>query len=177
MAVGVAVRSSITLLARQDRLHLALHAEGVPKEEAEPRRLAPFDAAAAATAQQPVLTFYHDFASPWSYVASTQVERVARENGARVEYVPILLGALFKTIGTPNVPLLAMAPAKRTYLSKDLRDWCTWRGIDLNFPSAFPIRTVLPLRVAIQVRGCAAARRGWPWRVHLRVVRRRSGRI
>ena len=35
-----------------------------------------------------------------------QVEAVARANGATVEYVPILLGALFKEIGTPNMPLL-----------------------------------------------------------------------
>ena len=89
---------------------------------------------------------------PHVFFAPTQVERVARENNARIEYVPILLGALFKAIGTPNVPMLAVSPAKREYMSKDLQDWCAWHGVEFNFPSVFPIRTVLPLRVAIQVR-------------------------
>ena len=38
--------------------------------------------------------------------ACVQVEEVAATNGAQVEYVPILLGALFKEIGTPNMPIL-----------------------------------------------------------------------
>ena len=42
------------------------------------------------------LTFYYDFSSPWSYLASTQVERVAKECNADLEFVPFLLGALFK---------------------------------------------------------------------------------
>lgn len=35
-----------------------------------------------------------------------QVERVAKECGAQLEYVPILLGALFRTIGAPNAPMM-----------------------------------------------------------------------
>jgi 2-hydroxychromene-2-carboxylate isomerase len=46
--------------------------------------------------QKPTLTFYYDFSSPWAYIASTQIERVAREGNANLEYVPILLGALFR---------------------------------------------------------------------------------
>lgn len=42
------------------------------------------------------LTFYYDFSSPWSYLASTQVERIAQECNAEIEYVPILVGGLFR---------------------------------------------------------------------------------
>jgi len=98
---------------------------------------------------KPVLTFYYDFSSPWSYIASTQVERIAKEGDAVIEYVPILLGALFREIGTPNVPMLATIEAKRNYNSADLQEWCKWWNIKLHWPSAFPIRTVNPLRVAI----------------------------
>jgi len=42
------------------------------------------------------LTFYYDFSSPWAYIASTQVERIAKQCNALIEFVPILLGALFK---------------------------------------------------------------------------------
>ncbi len=95
------------------------------------------------------LRFFHDFASPFSYLASTQIERVARDHGATIEWTPILLGALFRQIGTPDVPLLAMSDAKRRYLARDLDDWSAWWGVPFRFPSHFPLRSVAPLRVAL----------------------------
>jgi 2-hydroxychromene-2-carboxylate isomerase len=99
---------------------------------------------------RPRLEFFHDFSSPWSYLGSTQIVRIAQENNAELIFKPILLGAIFKQIGTANVPMYAMSEAKRTYMSQDLEDWKEFRGgIQLDFPSTFPIRTVIPLRVAI----------------------------
>lgn len=95
------------------------------------------------------ITFFHDFASPFSYLASRQIFKMAEVEGARVERVPILVGALFQAIGTPNVPLLAMAPAKAAYLARDMRDQAERLGIPFAMPSAFPLRTVTPLRVAL----------------------------
>jgi 2-hydroxychromene-2-carboxylate isomerase len=95
------------------------------------------------------IRFFHDFSSPFSYLASTQIERVAREHGARVEWTPILLGALFRDIGTADVPLFAASPAKQRYLARDLQDWAGRWGVPLRFPDAFPLRTVAPLRVAL----------------------------
>jgi len=101
------------------------------------------------TSKKAILTFYFDFSSPWSYICSTQVERIVKECNAQIEYVPILLGALFKEIGTPNVPMLAMIEPKRKYGQEDMTEWIDWWKIDFNFSSHFPLRTVLPLRVAI----------------------------
>ena len=42
-------------------------------------------------------------------------ERIAQAAGATVRWRPILLGALFKRIGTPEVPLFTMAAAKRAH--------------------------------------------------------------
>lgn len=95
------------------------------------------------------ISFFHDFSSPFSYLASTQIDRIAQERGAQVEWKPILLGALFKSIDTPNVPLFAMSQAKQAYMLRDLHDWAQWWGVDFSFPNTFPIRTVLALRVAI----------------------------
>ena len=95
------------------------------------------------------LTFFHDFSSPFSYLASTQVARVAAEGGTTVEWVPILLGALFRDIGAPNVPLLAMNKQKQRYYLKDIDDWASWWGVPLRFPTTFPLRTVTALRVAL----------------------------
>lgn len=93
--------------------------------------------------------FFHDFASPYSYLGATQVERVAAETGATVRWRPILLGAMFREIGTPNVPLFAMSKAKQTWYAAELDRWARHHGVDFQFPTIFPVRTVLPLRVSL----------------------------
>jgi 2-hydroxychromene-2-carboxylate isomerase len=95
------------------------------------------------------VTFFHDFASPFSYLASTRIQRVAEEHGATVEWVPILLGAMFREIGTPDVPLLSFVDAKQRYYLQDMKDWARHWGVPFRFTSHLPIRTVTPLRVAI----------------------------
>jgi 2-hydroxychromene-2-carboxylate isomerase len=127
----------------QDRMHFVESALG-GDPEIEP------SVAPGSTANGRVLTFFHDFSSPFSYLASTQIERIAAQRGASVQWRPILLGALFKSIGTPNVPLFAMAPAKMRYVQRDLFEWSQWWGVGFDFPGVFPIRSVLALRVALQ---------------------------
>ena len=93
------------------------------------------------------LDFYFDFSSPFGYLASTAVEEVAERHGARLNWRPILLGALFRQIGTPLVPIATVSEAKRSYILKDMARWAEFRGVPLNFPTTFPLRTVKPLRV------------------------------
>ena len=100
------------------------------------------------------MDFFHDFSSPFSYLASTQIARIAKAHGAKLRYRPILLGALFKAIGTPNVPLFEMNPARQAYQKRDLFDWAKWWEVDFRFPETFPLRTVAPLRVALQAPEC-----------------------
>ena len=103
------------------------------------------------------LEFFHDFASPFSYLASTQIEAVAARHGATVRWRPILLGALFREIGTPNVPMLAMNAAKQQWVAQDLSDWAGHWDVPLRWPSCFPVRTVLPLRAALVAPDATAA--------------------
>lgn len=91
---------------------------------------------------------FYDFSSPFSYLAATQVERECA--GHRVVWRPFLLGALFKTIGTPIVPLHSFSAAKQALLLKDQYRWAEHWGVEFSFPSRFPQRTVTALRVAIQ---------------------------
>jgi 2-hydroxychromene-2-carboxylate isomerase len=124
----------------QDRMHLVERAlTGAAPEYAPP-------SGAAAGAR---VTLYHDFASPFAYLAATQAERILGPTGAELLWRPILLGALFRDIGTPDVPLMAMNEARRRYFARDLHDWAEWWGVPFRFPDTFPIRTVLPLRVAL----------------------------
>ncbi len=128
------------LIWGQDRMHLLyqrLGAERPPVSTATP----------ANTGGR--VTMFHDFGSPFSYLGSTQIERVAHASGALVDWRPMLLGALFRDIGTADVPLFEMSPRKRRYLAKDLDDWAAWWGVPFKFPTKFPLRTIGPLRVAV----------------------------
>jgi 2-hydroxychromene-2-carboxylate isomerase len=95
------------------------------------------------------LHFFFDFSSPFTYLASTQVEAVAARTGAQLRWRPMLLGAVFREIGTANVPLLAMSEAKRRYLARDLHDWAAHWGVPFRFTTRFPMKTVKPLRLAL----------------------------
>lgn len=95
------------------------------------------------------LDFWYDFSSPFAYLAATEIERLAARTGAELRFRPFLLGALFKAIGTPDVPLLSFPEAKRRYYQLDLQRAAAERGVALRFPSRFPIRSVTPLRLAL----------------------------
>ena len=97
------------------------------------------------------VTFFYDFSSPFAYLGATQIERVAREAGARVRFSPMLLGAVFKAIGTPIVPIAAASEPKRRYLQRDVLDWAGYWQEPFAWPSRFPMRTVLPLRLVLAV--------------------------
>jgi 2-hydroxychromene-2-carboxylate isomerase len=95
------------------------------------------------------ITFFYDFSSPYAYLGATQIERVAAEHGAHIRWCPMLLGALFKAIGTPVVPLAVQSEPKRRYLQRDVLDWAAYWGVDFRWPSRFPMRTVAALRLAL----------------------------
>lgn len=93
--------------------------------------------------------FYFDFSSPYAYLGSTQIEALAARKGARVVYRPFLLGALFKAIGTPNVPLLAMPEAKQRLVRRDIFRWADFWGVPFRYATRFPMNTVKALRLVL----------------------------
>lgn len=90
--------------------------------------------------------FYFDIASPYSYLAATQIESVAQKHGASVRWCPFLLGAVFKA--TDN-SMPAAVPAKAKYMLADLYRWAETYGVDFAFPALFPVGSVKPLRACI----------------------------
>ncbi len=94
------------------------------------------------------LEVFHDFSSPFSYLACTQVERLAREHDAELVWRPMLLGALFRSIGTPMVPLQAMSPNRQQWGRREMAQWASHWGVPYQFTSHFPLNTVLALRVS-----------------------------
>ena len=56
-------------------------------------------------------TFYYDFSSPYSYLASTQLPALAERSGARINPVPIDVLALMDKVGA-NSPTTVICKAK-----------------------------------------------------------------
>lgn len=94
--------------------------------------------------------FYYDFGSPYSYLASTQIESICEKYGVELEWRPILLGGVLKEAGN-RTPL--EVPNKKAYMIKDLANWAKYYGIRLNFPDLFPLNSVKPTRGALVAKG------------------------
>lgn len=93
------------------------------------------------------LEFFFDCLSPYSYLASTQLEAIARRTAARIEWRPFLLGAVFKASGNTSP---AMVPAKLPYLAKDVERWLRHYGQPaLRWPEDWPINSLLANRLAL----------------------------
>jgi 2-hydroxychromene-2-carboxylate isomerase len=106
----------------------------------------------ARPAEKPcTLDFYFDTASPYSYLGLTQIERIAAGHTLRLR--PILLGGLFRAIGTPDVPLFAFPEAKRRYLLGELALWASWWSQPFGFPRKFPQRTTTVQRLLLGLDG------------------------
>ncbi len=103
------------------------------------------------------LEFFFDYGSPYSYLASTQVEALVRRVGAELRWRPFLLGAVFKA--TANVsPAANMYKAR--YMVKDLLDWTRRYDLpDFVLPEGFPSNTLKANRLGLvaEERGCLPA--------------------
>jgi 2-hydroxychromene-2-carboxylate isomerase len=97
------------------------------------------------------VSFFFDFSSPFAYLAATQIEAVARRAGAAVRWKPFLLGALFKSIGTADVPLFTMPEPKRVLIGRDMLRWADHYAVPFRFPSRFPMNSVKALRMVLQL--------------------------
>src|SRR5690606_18927372 len=99
-------------------------------------------------ARRPV-DVYFDYSSPFAYLGCFMAERLL---GDDARWHPMLLGAVFKQVGTPDVPMFAQSEAKRRHTAKDLQRQASAAGAPFSSPSRFPMRTVRPLRATLAVR-------------------------
>jgi 2-hydroxychromene-2-carboxylate isomerase len=90
--------------------------------------------------------FYFDFSSPYSYLAATQLPDLAKRFGARIEYRPFVLAAVFKATSN-DMP--AKVPAKGQYMFKDLERWAEFYGVRFKFSSHFPANTIKAMRLVL----------------------------
>ncbi len=103
---------------------------------------------------QPV-QFLFDFGSPNAYLCHKLVPQVEARTGARFEYLPILLGGLFK-LANNRSPAEAFAgiPNKRAYDLLEMKRFITRHGLHaFRFNPFFPVNTLLIMRGAVAAQG------------------------
>ena len=94
------------------------------------------------------IDFYFDFVSPYSYLANTQLPRLARQHGVQIVYKPFRLLDLMKLVG--NRPTTIECKNKQRYAGADLRRWAARYGASLRRnPHLRKIDTALLLRGAL----------------------------
>jgi 2-hydroxychromene-2-carboxylate isomerase len=103
------------------------------------------------------ITFWLDFSSPYSYLASELIDPLAAKYGRKVQWRPIMLGAAFKATGGK---LLTDIPLKGEYSLRDFDRSARFYGVPFRFPSKFPQMTLTAARAYYWLHGqdCAKAR-------------------
>jgi 2-hydroxychromene-2-carboxylate isomerase len=91
------------------------------------------------------IEFFFDFGSPTSYLAYTQLPRIAAECGAQIVWRPMLLGGVFKATGNAS-PVTILA--KGRWMFGDMARWAKRYGVPLEMNPHFPVNTLTLMRGA-----------------------------
>ena len=98
--------------------------------------------------------FHFDFGSPNAYLAHLIIPQIEQRTGATFEYVPILLGGVFKLTNNSS-PAQKMAGIKNRleYEQLELRRFIERHGITrFTWNPFFPVNTLLLMRGAVAAR-------------------------
>lgn len=92
---------------------------------------------------------WYDVVCPYAYLASTQIDRVAEEAGAAVDWRPFLLGGVLQAVGTSDDAMRQMSRPRLHHNWLDMHRWAEWFDVPLEMPAAHPRRTVLAMRTVL----------------------------
>ena len=96
------------------------------------------------------IEFFFDVSSPWTWLAFDRITPIAAVAGAEIDWKPILVGGVFNAVNQAVYQQRAApVPAKAAYAAKDLQDWARFQGLELRWPSIFPVRSVLAMRACV----------------------------
>ena len=89
--------------------------------------------------------YFFDFGSPTSYLAWTQLPKIAASAGAEIVWRPMLLGGVFKATGNASP---VSVPAKGHWMNQDIARWARRYGVPFRSNPHFPINTLTLMRGA-----------------------------
>ena len=87
--------------------------------------------------------FFFDVGSPASYLAWTQLDKIAKRHNAQIIWRPMLLGAVFQAVGNTSP---ASVPAKGAYMLQDLKRFAKMYDVPFRFNPFFPLNTMQLMR-------------------------------
>ena len=100
-----------------------------------------------------MLELWFDFSCPFAYLASRRAPRLP----VAIDWRPMLLGGIFRGLGTGDGPMATLSPAKAAHNLHDMHRWADLFGEPFRMPAGHPQRTVRALRVLL-----ALPRERWP---------------
>lgn len=102
----------------------------------------------------PTVQFLFDFGSPNAYLCHKVIPEIEARTGVRFEYVPVLLGGLFK-LANNRSPMEAFAgiPNKLAYDKLEMKRFISKHKLDLfRFNPHFPVNTLAIMRGAVAAK-------------------------
>jgi len=100
--------------------------------------------------RQPVIEFWYDFASTYSWLSAIRIGELAQAADCAISWRPFLLGPIFKAQGWISSPF-NLYPAKGRYMVRDISRIATARGRAFVMPDAFPANSLAAARLALAV--------------------------
>jgi 2-hydroxychromene-2-carboxylate isomerase len=97
----------------------------------------------------PVVDFWFEFASTYSYPAAMRIAARAQDAGVAVRWRPFALGPIFKQQGLPLDSPFNWQPAKGRYMWRDMERLCVDLGLPFRKPDPFPQPSLLAARIAL----------------------------
>ncbi len=97
---------------------------------------------------RPVLEFWYEFASTYSYLAAMRIEGEAEKAAVEIRWRPFLLGPIFAAQGWTTSPF-NLYPAKGRYMWRDMEREAAALGLPCRQPDPFPQNSLLAARVAL----------------------------
>jgi 2-hydroxychromene-2-carboxylate isomerase len=101
--------------------------------------------------KRPVLDFWYEFASTYSWLSAHRIEALAEAEGVTIRWRPFLLGPIFAAQGWTSSPF-NLYPAKGRYMWKDMARQTAKLGLTIKKPDPFPQNSLTAARIAIAGR-------------------------
>jgi 2-hydroxychromene-2-carboxylate isomerase len=101
-----------------------------------------------------MVEFLFDFGSPNAYLAHKVIPEIERRTGAKFDYVPVLLGGIFK-LANNRPPMVAFGEVKgkMAYEMKETERFIRRHAITtFKFNPNFPVNTLALMRMAVAAK-------------------------
>ena len=98
--------------------------------------------------RRPVLEFWYEFASTYSYLSAMRIEEVADRACVGVRWRPFLLGPIFAAQGWTSSPF-NLFPTKGRHMWRDMEREAARLGLPFRRPDPFPQNSLAAARIAL----------------------------